>query len=104
MQKTFAWFKDHQLEFTFHDYKKSGANKEDLMRWAEKAGWEKLLNKSGLTWKKQSPETQKEIVNREAVIQFLLANNAAIRRPVIEDNDRLFIGFNEKEIQKAFAR
>ena len=41
MQKAFAWFEENKLAYTFHDYKKVGAQIEDLKRWSEKAGWEK---------------------------------------------------------------
>jgi Spx/MgsR family transcriptional regulator len=104
MQKAFAWFETHKLSYTFHDYKKDGAQIEDLKRWSEKAGWEKLLNKSGLTWKKQDLETQKNIVDQDSAIRFLLKNPSAIKRPVIERNDMLLIGFNEEDLQRSFIR
>jgi arsenate reductase len=104
MQKAFAWFEIHKIAYTFHDYKKEGAQIEDLKRWSEKAGWEKLLNKSGLTWKKQALETQKNIVDQDSAIRFLLTNPSAIKRPIIEGNNMLLIGFNEKDIQRVFIR
>jgi hypothetical protein len=104
MQKAFAWFEENKLAYTFHDYKKEGTKIEDLQRWSEKAGWEKLLNRSGLTWKKQSPKTQKNIVDQDSAVRFLLANPSAIKRPVIECNDMLLIGFKEEDIQTAFFR
>lgn len=104
MQKAFAWFEENKLAYTFHDYKKDGAQIEDLKRWSEKVGWEKILNKSGLTWKKQSLDTQKIIVDQDAAIRFLQENPSAIKRPVIESNNMLLVGFNEEDIQKAFIR
>lgn len=104
MQKAFAWFEENKLAYSFHDYKKDGAQIEDLKRWSEKVGWEKILNKSGLTWKKQNLDTQKNIVHQDAAIRFLLENPSAIKRPVIESSNMLLVGFNEEDIQKAFIR
>jgi len=104
MQKAFVWLQGHKVPYLFHDYKKEGAQHADLLRWADKSGWEKLLNKAGLTWKKQKPEIQNRIVDQDAAIQFLQANPSAIKRPIIEGDATLVIGFNEEELKKAFVR
>jgi arsenate reductase-like glutaredoxin family protein len=43
-------------------------------------------------------------VDQDSAIRFLLANPSAIKRPVIEGNEMLLVGFNEEDIQKAFVR
>ena len=104
MQKAFAWLQEHNIPYAFHDYKKEGAQYTDLIRWAEKASWEKLLNKSGLTWKKQRPEIQKSIVNQDEALHFMQANPSSIKRPIIEGNDIVLIGFNPEELKIALVR
>ena len=37
---------------TIHDYKKAGVPPGKLKEWARKAGWEKLANTRGPTWRK----------------------------------------------------
>jgi arsenate reductase len=104
MQKAFAWLEENKLAYTFHDYKKEGAQVADLKRWSERAGWEKLLNRSGLTWKKQSPETQKSIVDQDSAVLFMQSNTSAIKRPIFEFNDMILVGFSEQELSKEFLR
>ena len=47
-----TWLDDAGLSYEFHDFKKAGVPAPDLSRWMESLGWEKLLNRSGTTWRK----------------------------------------------------
>jgi arsenate reductase len=58
MQKARAWLDEHGIPYGFHDYRKAGAPVPLLEGWAAKLGWEKLLNRSGLTWRRV-PEADK---------------------------------------------
>jgi arsenate reductase len=102
MQKTFAWFNNHNIAFTFHDYKKEGVNTADLDRWANKVDWKNLINRSGQTWKKQSAALQQSIVNQDAAFLFMVANSSVIKRPIIEFQDTLILGFNEALLIELF--
>ena len=54
MKKAFAWLDAHKVAYEFHDYKKDGVPPGKLKAWAAKAGWEKLANTRGPTWRKIS--------------------------------------------------
>ena len=58
MKKAFAWLESHNVAYEFHDYKKAGVPAGKLKEWAAKAGWEKLANTRGPTWRK-IPEQKK---------------------------------------------
>ncbi len=45
VQKARAFLADHNVPYTFHDYKKEGIEKDKLAQWCKKVGWETLLNK-----------------------------------------------------------
>lgn len=45
VKKTLDWFKLHQLEYEFHDFKKLGISSEKLEEWEQRLGWEAFLNK-----------------------------------------------------------
>jgi Spx/MgsR family transcriptional regulator len=96
MQKAFAWFQQNDIPYDFHDYKKSGITLALLESWSKQAPFEKLLNRNGQTWKKQSTEIQKEIIDKDATFNFLLTNTSAIKRPIIEIENHLIIGFEEE--------
>ena len=58
VKKAINWLEEHQLPYTFHDYKKEGISENKLEEWEKEISWEKLLNKKGTTWKKLDVEEQ----------------------------------------------
>jgi arsenate reductase len=96
MKKAFAWLDANKIDYEFHDYKKAGAPPGKLKEWAERAGWEKLANTRGPTWRK-IPEAQRANLTAAKTIALLEANTSAIRRPIVEAGAALLIGFDAGE-------
>jgi arsenate reductase-like glutaredoxin family protein len=48
------------------------------------AGWEKVLNRKGTSWRKLAPEVQASVKSADTAKPVLLANPSLIKRPVIE--------------------
>jgi arsenate reductase len=90
-----AWLKKNKMGFEFHDYKKCGITSTKLNEWSKKIPWETILNKRGTTWKKIDPQIQQTIVNQKNAVQLMKEHTSLIKRPVIEINDSLLIGFDE---------
>lgn len=99
-KKAMSLLKKHKADFAFHDYKQKGIDKNKLEDWCEKAGWETVLNKRSTTWRELDEQEQQKITNRPAAIKLMITNNSIIKRPVIEINGQLLIGFNETAITK----
>jgi arsenate reductase len=95
MKKAFAWLEANGVDYAFHDYKKDGVPGERLKAWAGKAGWEKLANMRGPTWRK-IPEAERAGLTEARALALLEKNASAIRRPVVEAGAKLLIGFDEK--------
>ena len=53
-----SWLDEHQVPYVFHDFKTQGVPAERLDHWLAHAGWEKLLNRNGTTWRRLDPTTQ----------------------------------------------
>ncbi|RZJ82337.1 MAG: arsenate reductase, partial [Flavobacterium sp.] len=51
VKKALDWLKENNIEFEFHDFKKKGITAEKLQEWFDVFGWEKVINKNGLTFK-----------------------------------------------------
>ena len=103
MKKAFAWLDAKKIAYDFHDYKKDGVPPGKPEEWAERAGWEKLANTRGPTWRK-IPEAQRENASEARVLALLAANSSAIRRPIVEFGTRLLIGFDPTEYAVALRR
>lgn len=99
-KKALALLKKQKADFSFHDYKQEGITQQKLEAWCTKAGWEIVLNKRSTTWRELDEAEQKKIIDQPAAIKMMLKNNSIIKRPIIEINGNLLIGFNETEIIK----
>jgi arsenate reductase len=74
-----------------------------LKDWAARAGWEKLANTRGPTWRK-IPEAQRENLTETRVLALLAQNTSAIKRPIVEAGSKLLIGFDPEEYSIALRR
>jgi arsenate reductase (glutaredoxin) len=97
------WLKKNKVEFEFHDYKTKGIADAKLKEWSRQVGWESLVNKRGTTWRKLDEKTQANVTTESAAIAFMKENTSVIKRPLIEDKDKvLVLGFDESEYKKKF--
>ncbi|MEQ8308467.1 MAG: ArsC family reductase [Hoeflea sp.] len=92
MKKARSWLAEHAIEADFHDYKASGIDREHLERWCAEAGWETVLNRAGMTFRKLD-EASKQDLDAEKAIGLMLAQPSMIKRPVLEADGRILIGF-----------
>lgn len=81
------------IAYALHDYKKAGVDPQLLAGWVERAGWERLLNRQGTTFRKL-PDADKTDLDAAKATALMVANPSAIRRPVIDLGDELVIGFD----------
>lgn len=93
VKKARVYLDGRGIAYNFHDYKKAGVEPTDLERWSKQAGWEKLLNKAGTTFKKL-PDGDKIDINETKAIALMLANPSMIKRPVVEGGETLLVGFS----------
>jgi arsenate reductase len=102
MKKARAWLEARKLTHNFHDYKASGIDKATLEGWAQKVGWEILLNRAGTTFRKL-PDADKENITEKKAIALMLAQPSMIKRPVLEAKGKLTVGFQPEEYKKLFG-
>jgi arsenate reductase (glutaredoxin) len=100
VKKARTWLDARGLAYTFHDYKKAGADPARLAAWCQAAGWEKVLNRAGTTFRKL-PDADKAGLDEARAIALMAANPSAIRRPVLEHAGGLLVGFKPDEWEGA---
>lgn len=94
-RKALAWYKKKNITVEFHDYKISGIRAEKLRYWCQKVDWKLLVNKKSSTWRSLTASEQQLITNEAAAITLMLKYTTVIKRPVIEINDHVIVGFDE---------
>ena len=103
VKKAQDWLKVNKLNFEFHDFKKRGVATEKLNEWFAVFGWEKVINKNGLTFKKLTKDEQALINDAETVANYLVQNTSAIKRPIVEVNGKaVCLGFKEEDYNAVF--
>jgi arsenate reductase (glutaredoxin) len=101
-KKAMAWLQKNNIAFSFHDYKLQGISKEKLDYWCNKQGWETIFNKRSTTWRELPEAEQLKVTNQAAATKVMLVSNSIIKRPVIEYNGKIMLGFNEAIYKNAF--
>ena len=103
MKKARAWLDKQGVVYDFHDYKTKGIERERLEKWAKKAGWETIINRAGLTFKKL-PDKDRQGLSEKKAIALMLKQPSMIKRPVLElGGGKLLVGFAPETYQQAFA-
>jgi arsenate reductase (glutaredoxin) len=102
MKKARAWLDAHDVAYAFHDYKATGIESRALQGWSRAVGWETLLNRAGTTFRKLS-EADKAHLTEKKAIALMLAQPSMIKRPVLDVDGHLIVGFNPDTYAKTFA-
>jgi len=103
IKKARTWLEGRGVAYDFHDYKASGADAASLGRWADQVGWEVLLNRSGTTFRKL-PEADRTGIDRAKAITLMVDQPSMIKRPVLDVDGRIIVGFKPDLYVAAFAR
>ncbi len=102
VKKARTWLEQAGVAYVFHDYKKAGIDKAMLEGWARQVGWETLLNRAGLTFKKL-PDDSRQGLDEKKAIALMLAQPSMIKRPVVDKKGRITVGFKPEIYEKAFG-
>ncbi len=96
VKKARTWLDAKGIAYTFHDYKKQGADPARIAQWIAAAGLDKVVNRAGTTFRKLSGEDQAAL-GGEGAPAVLAANPSVIKRPIVEHPGGLLVGFKEAE-------
>ena len=102
MKKARAWLEAKGVDHAFHDYKAAGISPQTLKGWADQVGWEVLLNRAGTTFR-ALPDADKADLDEARAIALMAAQPSMIKRPVLDLDGRLVVGFNPEIYEVALA-
>lgn len=104
MKRAVAWLRDHGVEHDFHDYRKRGVPSDLLRAWAARVGWAQLLNRSGTTWRKLTEAEKAAAGEEDGALALMARQPSVIRRPVLDYNGDLLVGFDADHYQQLLRR
>jgi len=97
------WLDARDIAYRFHDLREDGIDIQTLERWADSVEWEKLLNKSSLTWRKL-PEVDRGGMTRNRALAAMLEHPTLVKRPVLEKARQVALGFSARQYKELLGK
>ena len=88
------FLESRNIAFRFHDLREDGLDIQMLERWSTRVGWERLLNRKSLTWRK-IPEADRVDMTQDGAFAAMLDQPTLVKRPVLEHPSYVAVGFSE---------
>ncbi len=104
VKKARTWLAEHGQDIPFHDFKKEGIDRALIARWLRQVGWQELINRRGTTWRRLSDIDQAAITSEASAINLMLEKPSVIRRPILEAEHCLLVGFDEQTYSENFRK
>lgn len=93
VRKARRWLDERSIDHRFHDLRSDGVDEDTLRRWAATLGWRRILNQRSATWR-QLPAERKTGLDEAGAITLMREYPALIKRPVLERDGTLVVGFD----------
>ena len=100
VKKALKFLKANDLEYTLFDFKEQKLPCKKITEWHKQTEMKKLFNARSTTYKNFN---LKELdLDEEGKAEWLCKENLLIKRPVVEFDGKLLVGFNEEIYQRSF--
>jgi len=100
VKKALKFFKEHDIAYELFDFKAQKLPCAKVDEWLQKVDINTLFNSRSTTYRNLK---LKELNLDEAgKKEWLCKENLLIKRPVVEYNDNLLVGYNEDEYKRIF--
>jgi len=104
VRKARKWLDANGIDYRFHDFRKDGLSAECVARWCDTLGSAAVLNKRGTTWRALDAAQQQEAGASESALRaLLLTHPTLIKRPVLEQDAQIRIGFSAQDYSELFG-
>lgn len=100
VKKALKFFKDNNLEITFVDFKQTKPTTDQLQNWAAKNDLKTLFNNRSRTYKDLG--LAKEDLSDDDKINWMHKEPLLVKRPVVEFNDNVLVGFDQNIYEGVF--
>lgn len=100
VKKALSFFKKHGLEYELFDFKTQPLPCEKIDAWLNQVNVKELFNSRSTTYRNLK---LKELnLDDEGQKEWLCKETLLIKRPVVEIDDKIIVGFNEENYQRSF--
>ena len=104
VKKARTWLTDHNVDYSFHDFKKQGVPEAHLDHWLAAVGWDTLVNRKGTTWRGLDAATKAAVLDAASARSAILGAPSIVKRPVVVwANGQVTVGFKPEAFAEQLA-
>lgn len=98
-QKAKKWLTEKEISFEERDIKMENPTKEELGEWYKKSGLplKRFFNTSGILYKEMKLKDRLPEMTEDEQLELLSTDGMLVKRPILVADERVFVGFKEKE-------
>ena len=98
-QKAKKWLDSQEIEYTERHIVEENPTYEELKEWHQKSGLslKKFFNTSGMLYKEMKLKDMLPEMSEDEQLKLLATNGMLVKRPLLLDEDKVLVGFKEKE-------
>ncbi len=97
VKKARTWLDAQGCAYTFHDYKKEGADPARVAAWIAAAGLDTVVNRKGTTFRALPDADKAATTDSHTAVALLVQQPSIIKRPIVEYPGGILVGFKEDE-------
>ncbi|WP_448820388.1 arsenate reductase family protein [Cetobacterium sp.] len=97
--KARKWLEENNVEFNSRHIVENNPTKDELKSWIALSGQpiKKFFNTSGILYREMNLKEKVAQNNEEELLDILSSNGMLVKRPLLIGDDKVLIGFKEKE-------
>ena len=101
-QKAKKFLLEHNIAFEERGIKENNPTVDELKLWHRVSGLplKKFFNTSGLLYKELGLKEKLPTMSEDAMLAVLSSDGMLVKRPLLIADDKVLIGYNEKEYEK----
>ena len=102
VRKARQWLDKQSIEHDFVDLRADTPPANQIIKWLAVIGSDRLINRRSSTFKCLT-QFEKEILSSSDAVNVLLAKPTLIKRPVLEWNSAVSVGFKAEDYARLFG-
>lgn len=98
-QKAKKWLEEQNINYTERNIAENNPSYEELKEWHARSGLplKRFFNTSGLLYKEMKLKDKLPTMSEDEQLKLLATNGMLVKRPLLIDENTVFVGFKEAE-------
>lgn len=101
VKKAIRWLDNNNITYRFHDFRADGIDAALIDKFTQQLDWQLILNKRSSTFRALN-DSIKQNLDETSFKQVVLEQPTLIKRPVLQTDNTLLLGFNDQQYQELF--